>query len=153
MNNRLGMMDKFDFLLGDWDLEYRIPKSSFSTASAARGKGTIRRAMNDRYVYFDYAATGNTGRAEAHAIFAWDDKAKIYRYWWFEDSGNFLTATCNFVNDHTLRMNWHDTLLVQTFSGQESGQIILTMEHPDSDGRYEVVLEVLFTRARQERSV
>ena len=27
------MMEKFDFLIGDWNLEYRVPKSAFSEAA------------------------------------------------------------------------------------------------------------------------
>ncbi|MDH4223048.1 MAG: DUF1579 family protein, partial [candidate division Zixibacteria bacterium] len=109
------MMEKFDFLLGDWSLEYRVPKSAFSEAATGTGNGTFKRALDDKYVYFDYTSSVNGQEAKAHAIFARDEKTKIYRFWWFESSGNFLTATCNFVNEKTLFMNWHDTLLIQTF--------------------------------------
>jgi hypothetical protein len=137
------MMEKFEFLLGNWNLEYRIPKSTFSEAGKDSGTGTFKRALNDKYVYFDYT-TGTGG--EAHAIFAWDEKAKVYRYWWFENSGSFLTATCNFVNDDTLFLNWHDTLLIQTFTKDGSNKVVLRMEHPTAQGKYELVLEVIFTR-------
>ena len=83
---------------------------------------------------------------EAHAIFAWDEKAKVYRYWWFECSGNFLTATCNFVNNETLFLNWHDTLLIQTFTKDGPNKMVLRMEHPTAQGKYELILEVIFTR-------
>jgi hypothetical protein len=139
----LQAMDKFDFLLGDWNLEYRIPKSSFSEASSDSGIGSFKRALNGKYVFFEYST--KTG-SEANGIFAWDDKVKVYRYWWFENSGNFLTATCNFINDDTLAMNWHDTLLVQTFTRDSKNKVILRMQSPDAQGGYEVVLEVIFTR-------
>ncbi len=141
------MMKKFDFLLGDWNLEYRIPKSAFSAAMTGVGRGTFKPALSDKYVYFDYSATFSTGdTAQAHAIFAWDEKAKIYRYWWFEDSGAFMAAACNFINKETLFMNWHDTLLIQTFTKQDSNQVILNMNNPDSEGNYESVLEVILRR-------
>lgn len=88
----------------------------------------------------------NNRKGQAHAIFAWDDKAKIIRYWWFESSGNFLTATCKFINEETLFLNWHDTLLRQTFKKVDPNKVVLRMENPDSDGNYELILEVIFTR-------
>ena len=136
-------MEKFEFLLGDWNLEYRIPKSAFSEAGSDSGTGTIKRALDGKYVYFDYSTRKG---GEAHAIFAWDEKAKVYRYWWFENTGNFLTATCNFVNDETLFLNWHDTLLIQTFTKESPNKVVLRMEHPNAQGKYESVLEVIFTR-------
>lgn len=140
-------MNKFDFLLGDWTLEYRVPKSAFSEAMTGAGTGTFKRALNDRYVFFDYSASLLTGsKVQAHGIFAWDDKLKFYRYWWFEDSGAFMTATCNFINEETLFLNWHDTLLIQTFTKDGPNKVILRMENPNSEGKYEVVLEVIFTR-------
>jgi hypothetical protein len=86
-------------------------------------------------------------KGSAHGIFAWDEKFRLYRYWWFESSGNFSTATCNFTDDKTLFMNWHDTLLIQTFKMVDSNKMILSMENPNSKGEYELVLEVLFTRS------
>lgn len=142
-------MDKFDFLLGDWNLEYRVPKSAFSDEGKGFGEGTFKRALDDKYVYFDYSASlsltpGQTGKA--HAIFAWDEKAKVYRYWWFESSGNFLLATCYFVNDDTLFLNWHDTLIIQTFTKDGPNKVILRMEHPVAQGKYELIMEVIFTK-------
>jgi hypothetical protein len=147
MDDDLQKMDRFDFLLGDWDLEYRVPKSSFGEADTGSGEATMKRALDGRYVFFDYhAVLERSGEGSAHAIFAWDGRADIYRYWWFENSGNFLTASANFVNDDTLRLNWHDTLLVQTFKKQGPDWISLRMEQPVAGGGYEVILEVLFSR-------
>jgi hypothetical protein len=141
------MMEKFDFLLGQWNLEYRVPESQFSRAATGTGIGTFRKALDGRYVFFDYAASLSTGKkAAAHGIFGWDEKAKVYRYWWFESSGNFLTATCNFVDDGILFLNWHDTLLIQTFTKVDPDKVVLTMKHPNSRGEHETVLEVIFTK-------
>lgn len=140
-------MKKFDFLLGEWALEYRVPKSAFSEAMTGTGSGTFKRALNDKYVYVDYAATFSSGdKCQAHGIFAWDDKLKLYRYWWFEDSGAFMTATCNFINEEKLFLNWHDTLLIQTFTKESPNKVILRMENPNAEGKYEPILEVIFTR-------
>jgi hypothetical protein len=140
-------MDKFDFLLGSWNLDYRIPKSAMSEAGTASGTGTMMRVLKDKYVFFDYTASGMDGqKTSVHGIFTWDEKAGVYRYWWFEDSGNFLTATCNFINDKTLFMSWHDTLLTQTFTKKGPDEVVLRMEHPSAEGMVELVLEVLFTR-------
>ena len=140
------MMEKFEFLLGDWNLEYRVPKSSFSEADTGSGSGTFKRVLNDKYVCFDYSCSLTTGEVEAHAIFAWDEKGKVYRFWWFESSGNFQTATCNFLTDETLFLNWHDTLLKQTFKKINQNKVVLRMEHPKSEREYALILEVLFTR-------
>jgi hypothetical protein len=147
MDNNPGTMDRFDFLLGNWTLAYRVPRSSLGEADAGTGTGTFKRALNGKYVFFDYRAVlEKGGSGAAHAVFAWDAKAGIYRYWWFENSGSFLAAACNFVDEKTLRLNWHDTLLVQTFEKRGPNQVVLRMEQPASGGGYETVLEVLFNR-------
>jgi len=139
-------MEKFEFLLGDWDLEYHIPKSTMGDADTGTGSGTFRRFLDDKYVTFDYSCSLTTGQEQAHAIFAWDEKAKQYRLWWFESSGNFDQATCNFLSDNTLFMNWHGSLFVQSFRAVDPNKIILRMEHPTSEGEYELAMEVTFTR-------
>jgi hypothetical protein len=136
-------MDKFEFLLGDWHLEYRIPESKFSEAGSDTGMGSFKRTLNDKYVMFEYATDSG---GEAKGIFAWDDKNKIYRYWWFENSGNYSTATCNFITDEVIAMNWHDSILVQTFVKDGPDRVILKMEYPSAKGGHEPVLEVVFTR-------
>ena len=137
------VLSKFEFLLGSWNLEYRIPKSIFSAAGSDTGTGLFKKALNDKYVFLEYSTKSG---GEAKGIFAWDDKVKLYRYWWFENSGNFSSASCNFINDKTLAMNWHDTLLVQTFVKEGPDRVVLKMQHPSGQGGYELILEVIFTR-------
>jgi hypothetical protein len=139
----LDKMNKFEFLLGDWDLEYRILKSIFGDAGTDFGTGSFKRALKDKYVFFDYSTISGS---EAHGIFAWEDKTNLYKYWWFENSGNYLTASCNFIDDKTLSMNWHDTLLIQTFVKDGPDRVVLKMLYPIADGKYELVLEVIFTK-------
>jgi len=140
------MMKKFEFLIGEWTMEYHVPKSSLSSAMGGTGRGVFKRALNDRYVYFDYQAQLELGSAMAHAVFVWDDKSKIYRYWWFEDSGSFMKATCNFVDDHTLILNWHDSLLIQSFELQNQEEVIMRMEQAKNLKENELVLEVHFSK-------
>lgn len=99
-------LDKFGFLLGDWDMESRIPKSRFSEAGTDTGTGSFKKILNDKYVQFEYSS--ESGGA-AKGIFAWDGKMELYRYWWFENSGNFSSATCNFIDEGILAMNWLDS--------------------------------------------
>jgi hypothetical protein len=140
-------MDKFGFLIGDWNLDYKIPTSAFSETATGKGSGTFKRVLNDEYIVFDYEASFSTrDKAAAHAIFVKDEKAKIYRYWWFEDSGSFMEATCEFINDDTLFLNWHNSLLIQTFKKINENKVELRMENPDKEGKFELVLEVIFTR-------
>jgi hypothetical protein len=142
------MMEKFYFLLGTWKMEYRVPESEFSAAMTGLGTGTFRRALDDKVVYFDYSASFSTGdRAEAHGIFVWDEKSKIHRYWWFENSGSFDAATCRFLDDGLLFMNWHGSLLSQTFHKTERNTLVLRMFFPASGGKQKTVMEVTFTRS------
>ena len=141
------MMKKFDFLLGAWKMEYRVPKSEFSTAMTGSGTGTFKRALSDKFVYFDYSASFSTGdKAEAHGIFAWDEKIKKHRYWWFENSGSFMTATCRFIDDDVLYLNWHESLLSQTFRKAGRNRVVLRMDHPNAEGKSITIMEVMFTR-------
>ena len=54
-------MARLDFLLGDWNLAYTVPRSRFSEAGTGTGTGTFRRALHDKYVYFDYTCSLTTG--------------------------------------------------------------------------------------------
>jgi hypothetical protein len=136
-------LEKLEFLLGYWELEYQIPKSFMSEAKTDFGFGTFKKVLNDKYVQFDY--TTKSGGA-AKGIFAWDDKINAIRYWWFENSGSFLSATGNFIDENTLAMNWHDTLLVQTFKKVGIDKVVLKMQYPSSNSGYDLVLEVILTR-------
>jgi len=145
------MIEKLNFLLGEWDLEYNVPKTAFSEKMTGSGTGCFKRALQNKYIYFDYsfdysASVGDSPTVEAHAVLVWDDKTKCYRFWWFESSGAFDTATCNLINDDTLALNWHNSLLVQTFQKISSTEVVLRMEHPKAAGEYELVLEVRFTK-------
>ena len=146
MSNKLNPMDKFNFLFGTWKLDYKVPKSRFSEEDSGQGEGSFKHILNDRYVTFDYHAKLSKGEGTAHAIFAWDKKSNIYRYWWFEDSGEYMEATCDFIDDRTLYLNWHNSLLVQSFQLLEDGKVKLQMRYPLNKNEYETVLEVISTK-------
>ena len=76
------MIEKFNFLLGNWNMEYNVPKSAFSEATSGTGEGAFKRALDDKYVFFDYSSVVSNEKGQAHGIFAWDEKVKIIRYWW-----------------------------------------------------------------------
>ena len=139
-------MEQFEFLLGDWNLEYKVPKSSFSEATTGTGTGTFKRALGDKYVFFDYSCSLTIGEGQAHGVFAWDSDKEIYRYWWFESSGSYEQATCNFIDNDTLFMDWIDTAFSQTFTRAGKDKVILRMEMSGDDGEDELVMEVIFTR-------
>ena len=109
-------MDKFNFLLGRWRMKSKIPKSKFSKEDTGYGEGEFKCTFNDKYVTFDYSSKYSAVDGAAHGIFSWDDKKNIYRHWWFENSGRFNEATCDFIDQNTLCLNWQNSLLVQTFS-------------------------------------
>ena len=146
MNKEINPMNKFDFLIGKWKLKYSVPKSFLSEEDKGKGNGEFKRILNNNYVSFDYSAKLSKGEGSAHGIFAWDDKSKLYKYWWFEDSGNYSSATCNFIDDNTLCLNWQDSLFVQTFKKENSDRIILRMKYPADENKYDLVLEVTFTK-------
>ena len=60
-------------------------------------------------------------------------------------NGSKLYITIN-INDKVLCLNWHDSLLVQSFRAVDQDKIILRMEQPTPEGEYELVMEVIFTR-------
>jgi hypothetical protein len=143
------MMDKFDFLLGTWNLDYRIPKSSLSQADTGSGTGTFKRVLDEKYVQFDYECSFPSApqqKGKAHAIFTWDEKEQIYRFFWFENSGAYRQATCNFIDKDTLFINWHDTLLIQTFTKTAPDQVTLRMENPVAADKFELIMEVILTK-------
>lgn len=146
MNNESNPMDKFNFLIGRWKLEYKIPKSQFSDEDTAEGEGEFKSILNDQFVAFEYHAEFSKGKVAAHGIFAWDKKSKTYKYWWFEDSGEFNEAACNFIDDSTLCMNWYNSLFVQAFYQVEKEKVILEMRYPLDKSDYKIVLEVVLTK-------
>ncbi len=139
-------MEKFNFLLGEWNLQYIIPKSSFSDEDKGQGEGIFQRKLNDSYVFFDYEAKFSKMSAQAHGVFVKDSKSGIYRYWWFEDSGNYMTATCDFIDKDTLFLNWHNSLLIQTFERIHINHIVLKMSYPDNKQHYTPIMVVDFYR-------
>ncbi|MBK8943664.1 MAG: hypothetical protein IPM32_00195 [Ignavibacteriae bacterium] len=145
----LDPMDKFNFMLGTWNLKYIVPKTQYSENDFGEGKGEFKRILNNKYVTFDYHAKLSKTESSAHAIFVWDKRTEIYRYWWFEDSGEFMIATCNFINENTLALNWHDSLLVQIFNKIDNDKIVLKMNYPKDESNYETILEVTFSRNKK----
>ena len=146
MDNELNPAGKLNFLIGKWRLIYDVPESIFSKKDKGEGTGEFKYILNTKFVSFDYSSELNSGRSSAHGIFGWDEKINAYRYWWFEDSGSFQTATCNFIGDDTLYMNWNDTLLVQSFKKESSEKVILEMRYPSSKSGYNVILKVEMTK-------
>lgn len=145
------MMEKLEFLIGRWDLDYRIPKSRFSRETAGTGEGTFRRALGSKAILFDYQSLIDGQTGSAHGVFLWDEKACIYRYWWFESSGAYDSASCKLIDEVTLYMNWHGSVLRQTFRKVDDQKIVLHMDEPVSDDKYANVLEVILTRHASSR--
>jgi hypothetical protein len=148
MEKETNPMEKFDFLLGAWELKYDVPKSQFSDKLTGEGRGEFKRILNDRYVTFDYEARFSKGEASAHAVFVWDKKDNNYKYWWFEDSGEFNQATCDFIDKNTLCLNWHNSLFVQSFHKSKNGDVILEMRYPKDRNDYKIVLKVIFMKVK-----
>jgi hypothetical protein len=136
-------MEKFNFLIGNWDLEYRIPRRDSPEPGTDHGTGSFTRALDDRYVFFDYSTISGE---KAHGIFAKDKNGNQYRYWWFENSGIFLIAVCKFLNENTLFLEWIDTQLTQTFIAETLNKVVLQMFRPTGGKEPEMVLEVILTR-------
>jgi len=63
------VMNKFEFLFGSWNLEYRIPKSIFSAAGSDSGVGSFKKALNDKYVIFDYSTVQGGHESVLEVIF------------------------------------------------------------------------------------
>jgi L-rhamnose mutarotase len=148
MKKESNPMDKFQFLLGTWRMDYKILKSRNILEDIGVGEGTFTSILNDRYVTFDYQVNLKTSQAAAHAIFAFDEDRKIYRYWWFEDSGKFMKAMGDFINKNKLMLIWEENQLVQTFHRLKNGNVILSMKNQSDINDHEIILEVLFTKMK-----
>ena len=146
MKKESNPMDKFQFLLGTWRMVYKILKSRNILEDIGVGEGTFTSILNDRYITFDYHVNLKTSKAAAHAIFAFDEDRKIYRYWWFEDSGKFMKAMGDFINKNKLMLIWEENQLVQTFHRLKNGNVILSMINQSDINDHEIILEVLFTK-------
>lgn len=146
--NKLNQMYKFNFLIGTWKLKYKVPKSQFCDIDSGEGEGKFKRILKNNYVVFDYQAKLSKNKTAAHGIFAWDKISQNYKYWWFEDSGAFMEATCNFKNKNTIFMNWHNGQLTQSFQLIESGEVILQMKKQTANKVGELLLEVIFTKIK-----
>jgi hypothetical protein len=151
MPDQKELMERLGFLLGTWELRYRIPKSPMSSAGDGIGRGEMKPALGGRYIFFDYEAETTAGNAIAHGVFAWDSKNKCYRYWWFEDSGAFQAATGKLEADGRLFLDWEDTPLEQTFQAEDPDRILLRMWMLDDGGIETTVLEVDFLREGKPR--
>lgn len=58
-------INKLDFLMGEWELEYNITMSSFSEAKTDSGTGSLKKILNDQYLQFEYSTqSGAEGRLE-----------------------------------------------------------------------------------------
>ena len=146
-------MEKLEFLIGHWDLEYNIPKSHMSHATTGTGEGIFRRALDGKAILFDYQSLIDGQTGSAHGVFLWDEKSCIYRYWWFESSGAYDSASCSLIDENTLYMYWHSSVLRQTFRKVNDDKIILHMDEPVSNDRYANVLEVILTRKSSNSTV
>jgi hypothetical protein len=137
-------MDALNFMIGEWALDYSVTQRG-QTTQTIRGTGSLRYLFSAAYLTFDYRtldkATGNT-IGEAHAIFAWDEKAGQYRYYWFESSGNYHQATGVLQDAHTLALHWDEINCTQIFRRVDSDAMYLEMRCPDQD----LLLRVDFTR-------
>ena len=139
------MMEPFEFMLGEWALDYQIPQSVRHEACAGTGRGIMQRTLEDKYVTFDYHCDIQGAAGQAHGIFGWDEKLRLYRYWWFESSGHFQTAICKFIDSEMLFMTWQETLLIQTFRKTGPKEMLLDMKELDDRGEYRSVMQVVMT--------
>ena len=140
-------MSPFDFLLGDWHLNYEVPKSDYSPeAMRGDGKGCFEPILDGHFIRFEYVCSLLSGDGSAVGIFGWDAGAGCYRYWWFESSGAHETALCHFPDPDTLFMDWEGTDLIQTFYRDDADHVTLKMEQRGHENASSPVLRVFFER-------
>ena len=137
-------MRALSFMIGEWALDYTVTQHGLTTKTI-RGIGTLRYLFNATYLTFDYQAhlkASGEMIAEAHAIFAWDEKPGQYRYYWFESSGNFHQATGILRDADTLALEWQDIHCTQIFRRVSADAMYLEMRCPEAD----LLLRVDFSR-------
>jgi len=137
-------MRALSFMIGEWELDYTVTQNGRTTRTI-RGTGALRFLFNATYLNFDYQAiekASGAGIGEAHGIFAWDEKAGRYRYYWFESSGSFRQATGVLEDAHTLALEWQEIKCTQIFRSVSTDAMYLEMRCPEQD----LLLRVDFTR-------
>lgn len=137
-------MQALSFMIGEWVLDYTVTQYGHTTQTI-RGTGSLRFLFNATYLTFDYQMIEKASAAmiaEAHAIFAWDMKAGLYRYYWFESSGSFHQATGALQDAHTLAFEWQGIKCTQIFRSVRADAMYLEMRCPEQD----LLLRVDFTR-------
>ena len=137
-------MRALSFLIGEWELDYTVTQNGHTTQTI-RGTGSLRFLFNATYLTFDYQMIEKASGAmiaEAHGIFAWDEKAGQYRYFWFESSGSFHQATGALRDAHTLALEWQEIKCTQIFRRVSADAVYLEMRCPEQD----LLLRVDFTR-------
>ena len=143
-NETAAPMRALSFMIGEWALDYTVTQHG-QTTKTMRGFGSLRYLFNATYLTFDYQvlqkATGEM-IAEAHAVFAWDQKLGQYRYYWFESSGNFHQATGILRDARTLALEWQDIHCTQIFRRESADAMYLEMRCPEQD----LLLRVDFSR-------
>ncbi len=141
-------MRALNFLIGEWELDYTVIQSG-SPTSMICGTGSMKYLFEETYIIFDYQsrrkATGEVS-GNTHAIFAWDQKANLYRLYWFESSGSFLQAAGTLKDPNTLSLEWLGTNCTQIFKKVSDDAIFLEMHIPDKD----VVMRVDFARHKEK---
>jgi len=135
-------MREFDLFIGSWRLQYDVPESFFSPQTSGEGEGTFAEILNGHCVTFGYEAHFANESAAAHGIFVRNNQQNTFRYWWFEDSGNYDRATCKFLNKHSLFLVWRGSALIQTFEQINPDHIELKMFDPRENLSHELILKV-----------
>ena len=141
-------MEAVAFLLGEWNLDYTATQQG-KTSTDLRGNGVWRRLFEEAHLVFDYEVehkVSGDAMGGAHAVLAWDQKANVYRFHWFESSGAFQVAKGWLRDAKTLALDWLDTDCTQIFQQTGPDQMFLQMDCPEQD----LHLRVDFTRRQQD---
>jgi hypothetical protein len=89
---------RLGFLAGTWEEE--ITYAGAETA-AGRARWVARPALGFILI-LNYEGSGPEGAYRAHGVLTYDREAKVYRMWWFDDSGGIGDYRGNFTDANTL---------------------------------------------------
>lgn len=133
-------LQSIDFLIGKWSLRYTL-FSDGRPKPDGKGLGEIQKTLDGKFITFDYQAELSTGIFKAHAIFAWDSEKDLFRYWWFENSGQVQQAEGRMKDESTLVLQWQNIPCTQTFRETSETIVVLEMAYQGKPA-----LEVSLTR-------
>jgi len=143
------------FLLGQWQEEIMYAGQE---AGADKGRGRwLARPEMGLCLVVRYEGSGPEGDYRAMGVLTWDQEAKAYRMWWFDDGGGIGEYRGDFRDDGSLALEHHGKSNGQdfreriTYARVAPGEVRTKIEQSYGGEEYKVYLEAVAHRVEGQR--